>query len=107
MNLVKTWCENTTEGKTYLEYNGYAPICRISSSLLSCLGTTVADSGLSGTKVTIYHAKCSEPDFKYGTGNATQLVMMSLGELRKMIRDGKVTDGFTMTALGKGEKEKT
>lgn len=33
MNLVKTWCENTTEGKTYLEYNGYAPICRISSSL--------------------------------------------------------------------------
>jgi hypothetical protein len=33
--------------------------------------------------------------------------MMSLGELREMIRDGKVTDGFTMTALGKGEKEKT
>lgn len=71
--------------------------CTVSN--LTCLGTTVADSGLSGTKVTVYHAKCSEPDFKYGTGNATQLVMMSLGELREMIHDGRVTDGFTMTAL--------
>ena len=60
---------------------------------------TVADSGLSGTKVAVYHAKCSEPDFKYGTGNAAQLVSVKPEELKKMIHDGKVTDGFTMTAL--------
>lgn len=43
--------------------------------------------------------KCSEPDFKYGTGNAAQLVSVKPEELKKMIHDGKVTDGFTMTAL--------
>ena len=71
--------------------------CTVSN--ITYLATTVADSGLSGTKVAVYHAKCSEPDFKYGTGNATQLVCVKPEELKEMIRDGKITDGFTMTAL--------
>ncbi|MDY6243456.1 MAG: NUDIX hydrolase [Lachnospiraceae bacterium] len=71
--------------------------CTVSN--ITYLATTVADSGLSGTKVAVYHAKCSEPDFKYGTGNATQLVSVKPEELKEMIRDGKITDGFTMTAL--------
>lgn len=29
MHIVKTWCENTTEGKAYLKYNGYQPILRV------------------------------------------------------------------------------
>lgn len=66
---------------------------------ITYLGTTVADSGLSGTKVEVYHAECTEPDFKYGSGNAVQLVMVKPEELKDMIRNGKITDGFTMTAL--------
>jgi len=33
MNIVTTWCENTTEGKQYLKFNGYGPICRLSKKL--------------------------------------------------------------------------
>ena len=33
MKIVKTWCENTKEGKDYLEYNGYQPICRLTKDL--------------------------------------------------------------------------
>lgn len=33
MKIVKTWCENTKEGINYLEFNGYKPICRLSSRL--------------------------------------------------------------------------
>lgn len=33
MKIVKTWCENTEEGKNYLEYNGYQPICRLTKDL--------------------------------------------------------------------------
>lgn len=31
MKIVKTWCENTEEGKDYLEYNGYQPIRRLTN----------------------------------------------------------------------------
>ena len=33
MKIVKTWCENTEEGKDYLEYNGYQPIRRLTKDL--------------------------------------------------------------------------
>lgn len=33
MKIIKTWCENTEEGKDYLEYNGYQPICRLTKDL--------------------------------------------------------------------------
>lgn len=33
MKIVKTLCENTEEGKDYLEYNGYQPICRLTKDL--------------------------------------------------------------------------
>lgn len=33
MKLVRMWYENTDEGKDYLTFNGYKPICRLSKSL--------------------------------------------------------------------------
>lgn len=33
MILLKLWCENTMEGKEYLTFNGYSPICRISKKI--------------------------------------------------------------------------
>ena len=33
MKIVKTWCENTKEGKDYLKYNGYQPIYRLTKDL--------------------------------------------------------------------------
>lgn len=33
MKIVKTWCENTEEGKDYLGYNGYQPIRRLTKDL--------------------------------------------------------------------------
>lgn len=45
MKIVKTWCENTKEGLSYLEYNGYKPICRISKTLwiVCCVGNKLDD----------------------------------------------------------------
>lgn len=33
MRIVKTWCENKQEGMSYLDYNGYKPICRLTKTL--------------------------------------------------------------------------
>jgi hypothetical protein len=33
MRIVKTWCENTKEGMSYLNYNNYKPICRLTKKL--------------------------------------------------------------------------
>jgi hypothetical protein len=45
MRIVKTWCENTEEGMTYLEFNGYKPICRLSNNLwlVGKIGTVLDD----------------------------------------------------------------
>lgn len=29
MHILKTWCESTKEGRSYLRYNGYRPLFRI------------------------------------------------------------------------------
>ena len=43
--IVKTWCENTKEGMSYLALNGYKPICRIGKNywLVQCLGNKLDD----------------------------------------------------------------
>lgn len=33
MKLIRTWCENTKEGREYLKFNGYSLVCRLSKSL--------------------------------------------------------------------------
>ena len=33
MRIIKTWCESTEEGRGYLNYNGYKPICRLTKTL--------------------------------------------------------------------------
>ena len=33
MRIIKTWCENAKEGRGYLKYNGYKPICRLTKNL--------------------------------------------------------------------------
>ena len=45
MKIVKTWCENTKEGESYLKYNSYGKkIKRIpNTNLFLCLGNTVPD----------------------------------------------------------------
>ena len=29
IHVVKAWCENTSEGKSYLKFNGYRPLFRL------------------------------------------------------------------------------
>lgn len=43
--VIKTWCENTTEGKAYLEYNGYVKAKRLVGDLwlVSAIGGPLAD----------------------------------------------------------------
>lgn len=45
MRIIKTWCEDTNEGRNYLEYNGYKPICRLTKTiwLVGCIGNNLSD----------------------------------------------------------------
>lgn len=43
MKIVKTWCENTKEGESYLEYSNYGKkVKRIpNTNLFLCLGNAI------------------------------------------------------------------
>lgn len=71
--------------------------CQIQS--IRYLGTTVADSGLAGTKVSIFHAVGSDPSVKYGNEGISGITFLSLDEIKKWIKSGKITDGFTLSAM--------
>ena len=44
MHIVKTWCENTKEGRSYLKYNNYCPILRVGKYWLTRnVGSNLAD----------------------------------------------------------------
>lgn len=44
MHIIKAWCENTNEGRRYLEYNGYQPIVRIGNYwLVKKIGVNLRD----------------------------------------------------------------
>ncbi len=71
--------------------------CQIQS--IRYLGTTVADSGLAGTKVSVFHAAGSDPSVKYGNEGISGITFLSLDEIKKWIKSGKITDGFTLSAM--------
>lgn len=63
------------------------------------LGSVVPDSGLSGSSAAVY--KCEIGDYKITSGyeGITDVVELGEDELDFFVRDGKITDGFTLSAL--------
>ena len=62
------------------------------------LGTIVADSGLSGNKVSVYACIISGVSLQYHHEGIKEFIEVTQEELEQMVIEGKITDGFTLSA---------
>lgn len=65
---------------------------------LTCLGTVFADSGLTGNPVKVYMCEVHGVQEKIGYEGITRVTLLTEEELEHWIADGKITDGFTLSA---------
>ena len=72
--------------------------CQVSKS--EYLGSVVADSGVCGQKVSVFRCMITEPVLKRNYEGIEQIYMFTSNELQQMIRDGKISDGYTLAAFG-------
>lgn len=63
------------------------------------LGDVVANSGVAGDKVSVYLCRLKSFETHEHYEGIKNVEAFSRGELQKMIREGKITDGFTLSAL--------
>ncbi len=68
---------------------------------LELLGYVHPDTGTIISTVAVYYAKVSENDRVAGHSEkeCDGIVKLSLEEIRSLIRDGEIRDGFTLNAL--------
>jgi len=62
------------------------------------LGEVVANSGLSGVKVKVYLFKIHDYRTAYGNEGIVEALAVTDNELEKLIIDGKINDGFTLSS---------
>lgn len=62
------------------------------------LGAVVADSGLCGNKVDAFICTVDYVEEKQGYEGIERVVMLNQEEMDQWIREGKITDGFTLSA---------
>ena len=62
------------------------------------LGEIVANSGLSGVKVKVYLFKIHDYRTAYGNEGIVEALAVTEDELKNLILDGKINDGFTLSA---------
>ncbi|MCC8074475.1 MAG: NUDIX hydrolase [Clostridiales bacterium] len=72
---------------------------RCTASQFFYLGQVVADSGLSGTRVKVYQCEISKPAPRPGYEEIQKAIVCTEQALRQMIGQGKIDDGFTLSAL--------
>lgn len=64
------------------------------------LGTVVADSGLCGNRADVFLCTVESVKHKLGYEGIQDVVLLDEKEMEQWIRDGKITDGFTLAAYG-------
>lgn len=62
------------------------------------LGEVVADSGVLGNRVSAFACQVKDVQERYGYEGIEKVVFLSPKQLRKWISEGKITDGFTLSA---------
>lgn len=62
------------------------------------LGEVEPDTGLTSTKVSVVCLDLESLDYELGTEGIAGVMLVSPDDLAKMIADGKITDGFTLSA---------
>ena len=66
---------------------------------ITYLGEIHADSGLLASGVSVYSCNVENISCPDGHEGIQQIFCVSAGELDQMIKEGKITDGFTLSAL--------
>lgn len=72
----------------------------LGAEVLNCtyIGNVISDSGRSGEKVSIFLCDITEPKLLQGYEGIDSLVMLSPEQLRQWISDGRINDGYTLSA---------
>lgn len=72
----------------------------LGAEVLNCtyIGNVISDSGRSGEKVSIFLCDITEPKLLQGYEDIDSLVMLSPEQLRQWISDGRINDGYTLSA---------
>ena len=65
---------------------------------VSLLGDVVADSGLLGNRVSVYLCKVKSYSQSKRCEGIEDIIELSENELKQMIRENKISDGFTLSA---------
>lgn len=63
------------------------------------LGSVVADSGLSGGRIEVFACDVPAPNPDVGYEEIDSCIIVSPAELDELIADGRINDGFTLSAL--------
>ena len=63
------------------------------------MGSVVADSGLSGSRVDVYLCDVEQVELKYLYEGIKEVILLSEQELLEWIANGKIDDGFTLAAM--------
>lgn len=63
------------------------------------IGTIIADSGLSGNKVSVYKCIVENIELKYHYEGIEEVILLSEQELKQWVKEEKITDGFTLAAI--------
>lgn len=63
------------------------------------LGTVVANSGLSGVRVKVYLFKVHDYRTVYGKEGIVSAKDYSIEQIKTMVKNGEITDGFTLSAI--------
>ena len=63
------------------------------------LGTVVANSGLSGVRVKVYLFKVHDYRTVYGKEGIVSAKDYSIEQIKAMVKNGAITDGFTLSAI--------
>ena len=66
---------------------------------VALLGYVAPDSGLLSSKVSVFCCEITEPALMMGYEGIDSLCLLSKEELAQKIRDGEITDGFTLSAF--------
>lgn len=73
----------------------------------SHLGVVVADSGVAGNPVDVYECELSTVEEKKGHEGIESVCFLSEDEMRSWVQEGKIQDGFTLSAWAMYFSKKT
>ena len=63
------------------------------------IGDVVADSGISGNVVEVYHCKVDRITIKKGYEGIVDYILLTQEDVKRYLSQGMITDGFTLAAL--------